>query len=119
MSTATKEAVKQSPPVEALNEFLKLRDESAELEHDCDLPEFSRCDLCEIQMGIEHRIRSMRDLWADRWAVILRDEMTAKAEMLEALEMVIAIMCDKEICGHFLPKEIREVVEPVIQKAKS
>jgi hypothetical protein len=39
-------------------------------------------------------------------------------ELLEALKMVLAIMCDKEICGHFLPREIREVVEPAIAKAE-
>jgi len=41
----------------------------------------------------------------------------AAPEMYDALQMVLAIMCDKKICGHFLPEEIREAIAPAIAKA--
>ena len=42
----------------------------------------------------------------------------AAPDLLEALRMVLAIICEKERCGHFLPEEIRSVAEPAIQKAE-
>lgn len=44
---------------------------------------------------------------------------TDRAELVEALELVLAIMCDKEICGHFLPREIREVIEPLLARLEA
>ena len=44
---------------------------------------------------------------------------TDRAELIEALQAVIAIMCDKEICGHFSPREIREVAEPLLARLEA
>jgi hypothetical protein len=69
----------KSPALEALREFLNLRDEIAELEHDCDSEEFTRCPRCEDQQGLDHRMRSLRDLWTEQWAMILRDQLVARS----------------------------------------
>jgi len=67
----------KSPALEALKDFLRLRDEIAELEHDCDPPEFTRCDRCDEQQELERRFRQKRELWAEEWAMILRDQLAA------------------------------------------
>ncbi len=40
----------------------------------------------------------------------------AVVELSEALRTVEAIMCDRELCGHFLPEEIRGVTHAALAR---
>ncbi len=65
----------KSPALEALTKFLDLRTQINSLEHDCDPPEFTRCDLCERQLELESHQNRLVDLWAETWAIILHEQL--------------------------------------------
>lgn len=69
-------------------------------------------DVCEI-ISADRQVRIAEYVGAADARLI-----AAAPEMYATLEMVLAILCDKEICGHFLPREIREEIEPVLAKIK-
>lgn len=59
----------------ALTEYAQLREEIGRLEEagecSCDANEFHTCSLCRETASLDHRARSLMNLWGDTWAMKL------------------------------------------------
>jgi hypothetical protein len=68
-----------NPAMDALKEYLQLRDEIAELEKyyndscSCDANEFHRCEFCDNVGTKEDHKRMLLTKWGDSWAVMLSE----------------------------------------------
>ena len=66
------------------------------------------CDVCGAEL-----VESMESIIESALAPMRE----ALKKSYDAMDMVLAILCDKSLCGHFLPEEIREQLEPVVARA--
>jgi hypothetical protein len=75
MNAARKDITRRSA-LDALGEYLKLREELGALEardNECQCEDFYRCGLCTETRDKAHRTRGLIELWGDNWAVMLQE----------------------------------------------